>query len=280
MENKELITVKQLPVIEERLRSVKAQFEDAVSEALALECTEDTLKAVRKTRAALKKIFASLEAKRKEAKQEILAPYAAFEAVYRECVTDIYGSCDEQLAARIHGVEDELKAEKEAEIREYFNEYAAAAGVDFVPFERLGLNVTMAASKKSLRDAVKNSLDRIAADLESIYASDHVDELLVEYKKSLSLADAMLTVKRRHDALAEEQERIERRRFLEHVKAQAETKVAEAVEEFAAPVEVEPEPAPAPEKKILKCTFTVRATREELIALRDFLNNGGYDYVS
>ena len=48
-----LIVVQQLPVIKEQLHSIKAQAQASVAEALALVCTEETLKAVKDRRAAL-----------------------------------------------------------------------------------------------------------------------------------------------------------------------------------------------------------------------------------
>lgn len=41
-----LIVVQQLPVIKEQLHSIKAQAQASVTEALALVCTEETLKVV------------------------------------------------------------------------------------------------------------------------------------------------------------------------------------------------------------------------------------------
>lgn len=279
--NSDLIAVKQLPVIEEQLRSVKAQFEEAVAHAMALECTEDTLKEVRATRADLTKVFHALEKKRKEAKAEVLAPYLAFEEIYKECVTDVYKPCDEALAGQIHGVEDELKAAKAAEIREYFDEYAEAKGIDFVSFDRVELNVTLNASKKSLREKVAEFLDGIASDVEAIKASEDADEIMVEYKKTLSLSQATLAVKRRHDALETERKLRENFEALEALKKEAFQKVADAVEEeaFTAPVEEEPEPEEKPTEKIYEATFTVKGTIEQIKALKAFLVEGGYDYV-
>ena len=98
-----LIVVKQLPVIEEQLQAIKQRFTEEAEAALSLACTEETLQAVRKKRSELSHIFDALETKRKEAKKAILSPYEAFEAVYKECVTDIYkpcGSCKEDPRGR------------------------------------------------------------------------------------------------------------------------------------------------------------------------------------
>ena len=42
MENTEIIVVKQLPIIEEQLRTVQQNIQALVNEVLAMDCTEDT----------------------------------------------------------------------------------------------------------------------------------------------------------------------------------------------------------------------------------------------
>ena len=79
----EIIIVKQLPIIEERLKEISEQSQQKVAAALAMTCTEDTVKSVKALRAYLSKDFQELEKKRKDVKGKILAPYEQFEAVYR-----------------------------------------------------------------------------------------------------------------------------------------------------------------------------------------------------
>ena len=126
----ELIVVKQLPVIEDQLLAVKESIETRVNEAKSLVCTEETYKQIKTVRAELNKEYATLEAKRKEIKKQILAPYEQFEGVYKECAGDLYMSADRELAAKIKEVEDGLKAEKAADLERYFSEYLKSAQID------------------------------------------------------------------------------------------------------------------------------------------------------
>lgn len=57
----EIIKITQLPVIEERLRSMQEQVEKRTSEAMSMVCTEDTVQAVKKLRAELNSEFWELE---------------------------------------------------------------------------------------------------------------------------------------------------------------------------------------------------------------------------
>ena len=52
--------------------------------------TEDTVKEIKKLRADLNKRFKELEDERKAVKAKVMAPYEAFEEVYKKYVTDIF----------------------------------------------------------------------------------------------------------------------------------------------------------------------------------------------
>lgn len=159
MTQQDLIVVRQLPVIEEQLRRISQEIEARVAAALAMDCTEATVKEVKKVRTELNKGFQDLEARRKEVKKAILTPYEAFEAVYRDCVTNVFKPADDQLKAKIDEVENGLKEQKQAEVAAYFREYRDSKDIDFVEFERAGIVVTLTASKKSLKEQAKAFID-------------------------------------------------------------------------------------------------------------------------
>ena len=284
----ELIVVTQLPVIEDQLLAVKESIQTRVDEAKSLVCTEDTYKQIKAVRADLNKEYAALEAKRKEIKKQILAPYEQFEQVYKECAGDLYASADRELAAKISEVESGLKAQKETDLVSYFAEYRESLGLneEMVTIADAGIKIGLSDSRKSLREKVAAFLDRIKADLTVIDTLTHGDEVLVEYKKNgFNLTGAMLIVENRHKMIEAERERKEAARAAEEARKAAEQKVQEAAQEtvFTAPVAapvVTPvaEPKETEKPQILTCTFTVRATREMLVMLKNFLTEGGYDY--
>ena len=94
----QVINLKQLPIIEERLQSVKESIERRTSAAAALAVTEATRSDVKKIRTEIRAEFASFESQRMQVKKAIMAPYDAFEKIYKECVTDPYKAADEALA--------------------------------------------------------------------------------------------------------------------------------------------------------------------------------------
>lgn len=261
-----LITIKQLPIIEEQLKSIEANIKSKVSGVLALECTESTVKAIKVLRADLNKDFAELEERRKLVKKKVMEPYEAFEAIYKERVTNIFKSTDDTLKKRIDYVEKALKAEKRTEVETYFNEYRDSKQIDFVEFCNANINVTLSASKKSLKEAAKAFIDRICDDLELIGIQEHKEEILVEYKQSLNVSSSITTVYERHKAIAEE---------LEKTAAQSVPEVKEpeciAVQNTA--------PVLSTPAKTYKMTFSVRATKDKLRELKQYLLNNNYEIL-
>ena len=275
-----IIVVKQLPVIEQQLIAIKNLFEAEVNSALSLECTEDTLQDVKKRRAELTKIFNALESKRKEAKKAILSPYESFEKIYQECVTEIYTPCDKKLAAKIKEVEDGLRAKKRANAEDYFKEYCISKQIDFLTFDRLGINITLTVSNKNLREQIKAFLDKVADELSLIETQEFSSEILVEYKSSLNVAQAITLVSNRHKAIEEEKRRKEAARIIAEEKEKVVANVEEAIASVAPPkadkIEIAENEKPAP--KVFKATFTVIGTLEKIKALKEFLVKGDYEY--
>lgn len=237
----ELIVVKQLPVIEERLQSISETIQAQTSEVLALEVNENTVKEIKKRRTELNKSFKMLEDQRKAVKAAVMAPYEAFEEVYKKYVTDIFKPADAKLKARIDEVEKTLLERKNAAVVAYFQERAAVHNIDFVSFDRLGIKITFSDSMKKLREQVDDALNKISGDLAVISTLEFPEEILVEYKENLDLTNSVLTVKTRREKLAEELQR--------KAETQVPTPTVESapIAEPVAPAVKEPEPAVIPE---------------------------------
>lgn len=276
MENN-IIQVKQLPIIVEQLHEVKAEVTAKVEQALSLVCTEDTVKDVKKVRSELNKELKDYEERRKTVKKAIMTPYEQFETVYKDCISDTYKKADTELKRKIDNVENELKEQKKAEVKGYFDEYLTATGIDFVTFENANINVTLSASMKSLKEQAKAFIDKIIDDLNVINTQEHKDDILYEYKASLNVSAAITTVTNRYKAIEAAKAREEERKAREQAEAEAAAKV-ESVVESVVPPTVEPIAPPVEENKTYTLKFTVRGTMPQLKALKEFLNNGGYDY--
>ena len=191
----ELMKLTQVPIIIEHLRKIKGEVESRTSTAINLVVTESNYKEIKKVRSAMNKEFAELETKRKDIKKAVMTPYEQFEAVYKECVAVPYKAAEAELKKKIAVVEDDLKAEKTKKVREHFDKYAQALGIDFVKFEAVGCQITMSVTEKKLKEQCTAFLDRVMDDLQLIATQEHKAEILVEYKRTLNVSQAIRTVK-------------------------------------------------------------------------------------
>lgn len=288
----DLIVVRQLPVIEDHLRTVHDAILARVSVVLEMKCTEETYKEVKKARSELNAQFRALEDRRKEVKAQIEAPYKQFETVYKACAGDLFAQADKQLAVKIAAVESGLKQKKADTVRVYFEEYRDSLGIpaDLVSCDRAGIVVTLSASAKSLKTQAKDFLDRISGDLALIDTQEHKDEVLVEYRKSLIVSQAVTAVTNRHAAIEQQRRMREEMAAMADQQRAAEKTVQRAIE-ATAPQSAKEEPAAtvmppvvvertedAEPPKQYFTAFRVTGSLDQLKALKKFLVDGGYVY--
>lgn len=291
------ILLKQLPIIEDRVRELGEKVRQRVETATSLVCTEDTYKEIKKERAEMNKEFAAMEEQRKAVKKAILAPYERFDETYKEYVAKPYQDADKQLGEKIREVENDLKHTKEKEVKDYYAEYLTSKGLDFPDFTATRIKITMTDSVKKLKGQAKEFIDFIAKDVDAIRSMEHADEILVEYKQDFILASAIARVTARHKAIEAEQaaeaERKARVQAQQEVAAKVQQEagiVAETQQEnvasqatLEAPVE---QPAEInlrraerkPKDEAFALSFRVVGTMEQLKALKRFLEEGGYEY--
>lgn len=273
----DLIIIKQLPQIEEHLKELSIEVEQKVENAKSLICTEENVKTIKEVRADLNKEFKEVEKQRKTVKEQVLAPYMQFEEVYKQYISDKYRSADNDLKQKINLVEKELKEHKEQEIRDYFEEYKTANNIGFITYGQARINVTLSASMKSLKEQAKQFIDKIVDDLKLIETQEHKTEILVEYKQTLNVSQAITSVTNRFKAIEEEKKRQEQK--VVHIEMNENHEMTQKSYEQLENVFNEPLEQPKEEnEEILTLKFTVRGTRTKLKELKQFLESGGYDY--
>lgn len=238
----------------------------------SLVITEDMLKDIKSEKSQINKAKETVATYRKDIVKEFKKPIEQFELLAKETeniLKEAYDTCNEAVKR----YEDETKAKKTEEVKAYFDEYAESLKIDFVEYERLGINVTLTASMKSLKETVKVCLDKIASeiDLINIQKEELIPDMLVEYKKTLNVANAIKNVTDRHKAIEEEKARQEALKALKAEEEKTIAKAKEVIEEVTAPVEVK-------EVKTYRSTFTVYGTVEQLRALKEFLEKEGIKY--
>ena len=280
--NTDLIHVVQLPVIEERLRSMKEKVIDQTAAAMALVCTDENLAQVRAVRADLNNTFKDLEEQRKAVKKSIMGPYEAFERVYKECITEPFKQADTSLKEKVTAVEDGIKTECESKMREYFSELCAAERVDWLKFEWVGLKIDLATARQKshakLREQIAAFVVGVAQAVNTISKMEDADEIMAEYRQCLDMGRAIGIVQDRHQRIEDERQAAEAHRAAQ----EAQDAAVQKVEAVAPPIVLEPPvAAPAPhqeDEKVYKCSFTVHATKAQLKRLKDFMMQEGIRY--
>lgn len=277
-----LIVIKQLPQIEEHLKDLSTEIDKKVKDAKSLICTEESVKTIKQVRADLNKEFKELEIQRKAVKEQILEPYVQFEEVYKTYISDKYKEADIDLKQKIDSTENELKKQKENEIKDYFEEYKTANNIDFINYEQANINVTLTASKKSLKEQAKKFIDEIVDDLKLIETQECKEEILVEYKQNLNVSKSIQEVANRHKLLEEEKKKQEELKNKQLEEAQRQADMSIKTQEVATKntldnFVIEP-PKVIEQEEILTLKFKVRGTRSKLRELKRFLEDGGYDY--
>ena len=306
--NEELITLKQPPIIiYEQIKAVGQQIEAKISE-LNLDnqlVTDETLKSAKNTRATLRKELDDFETQRKYIKEQVNAPYEAFEKAYKEYIKVHYDKADSTLKSKIDEVKNRLLDDKRGRIKDYFTEFCASQGIDFLIFARLPLNITITKSDKSLKEEVTGFVGEVSKSIQLIESFNEPNEfkaeILTEYKQTLDVTRAIQNAQYRRQQREAELARIEAQRVAaEQARFAAEARAKEAVPlqapaqvineaQPAAPVQpeapIQPEPVQEAtqavqdyDNEIVQSRFTVIGTRAQLRVLRQFLDINKIQY--
>jgi hypothetical protein len=279
-----LIVVRQLPIIEEHLRSIRPGIEKKVQQAMALAVSPETIAEVKRVRAELNKELEGYEKQRKQVKEAVEAPYEKFKETYDECVSGLFQQADEVLKGKIADVENGIKKACENTLRTYFAELCEAHHLDFLRYEQAGVRVDLTSAKAKtptkLRAQIQQFVEGVSQSVATISGMDNAAEIMVEYKQTLNLAKSVQTVQDRHaavEAMKAAQEQMKQMK-------QDEGKRVERVQSYATPVAA-PVPVQAPQARpakdpneVLRLTFTVTGPRSKLVLLKQFLDQNGYNY--
>lgn len=274
----ELIVLEQPAIIKQRLARLKQHWEQMAADADAMVCNEETIQSVKQFRADMRKEFAEIEEQRKKIKKAVIAPYEAFEGVYKSLVKDAFYNADETLWIKIDTIESEIKARCEEGLREYFDELCAAHHVEWLKYEQAGIKIDMASAKqktpKKLREQLVCFVVRVASDVDTISTMEHAEEILAEYKLHLSLSTAIATVTERHRRIESERQALDARSTARAAEIEAERRI----EALGPPTIVKP-PDKDPDEVLENIPFKIiRATRRQIWRLKEFMEEEGIQY--
>ena len=264
----EIVKIEQMPKVFSQLEIIGKYIDEQVKDIDTLECNEDNKNEVKRRRTEINNTLKLLDDKRKEIKNTLLEPYEIFNEKYeQECKGKLL-SASEILKTKIDTIEEEQKQEKEDELRAFAEEWFISKRIEhIVTFENIGLNITLSASMKSLKDQIIEFCEKVFNDIKLIELEEYKDEIMFEYKNCLDFAKSKMLVVNRHSAIDTIKAQQEIKQEIEN----QEEKIVEQIDEIIAPIEVVKE-------KTMTVTFTITDTKENILKVREFMKKEGIKY--
>lgn len=270
--------IKSVGEIESNMKDVKGYVENLNNYYKNVTFTEETMIQAKDEKSKVNKFKKQVSDYKKDIIAEYNKPIKVFEQTAKETeqlLIETYNTINQQVA----NYENEQKAKKEQEIKDYFEEYKIANNIEFITYGQARINVTLSASMKSLKEQAKQFIDKIVDDLKLIETQEHKAEILVEYKQTLNVSNAITSVANRFKAIEEEKKRQEEQKIV-HIEMNENHEINQRTYEqleniFNKPLE---QPKEEKQEEMLTLKFTVRGTRTKLKELKQFLESGGYDY--
>lgn len=277
-----------LPPVQWNFDELKEALTNQLARYDGLVYTEDTVTTARRDRSTLNKVRDAIENERKRIKKIYLAPYEKFEAQAKE-LTGMVNERSAAIDSQVKAYEETRKEQKQEAIRLAYLEYIGDLA-DLVPLARLQspkwLNVSV--SLKSIETELQESISRIRAALASINGlhSEFEQQIKDVYLRTLDLAEAI----KEKDRLEKQKEKLaayEAQRAAEEAERAA--KAAQAQDFPRQPIRqahadyadrsVNPAPVqPKHEERLYTVDFRVQASKEQLNALRAFMQANKINY--
>lgn len=257
--------------------------------------TDDNIDQAKKDKAALNKAAKALNAKRLEIEKEFMKPFGEFKEIITETVK-LIGDCSAKIDTVVKLNEQQYKDKKKSTIKTYFD----GMNVNLVDFNKVFRLEWL--NKSASMKSVCNDIDAIFTKVENELSTlkgfgEDFDVLRTYYMDTLNINNTIQYANRlkeqRERAKAAEEERIkaeQERKEQEEARKKAEAeqpkvspsnpfdRANQAVNEQSAFM-AQPKEQPAPaQPELLTRAFKVTTTRENIIALGDFMNEHDIDF--
>ena len=206
-------------------------FDGTITPEMLESITRDDVKVAKHMRAGIRAKATAIDDRRKEVKRAWTEPLKVFELKANR-MRDRYKEVDAELKKYIDTAEDYFKAQKRAELKDYWEGVSVLS--EAIPFERIERPewLKLSESIKKAEAEILEIVQRIAGDIEVIERScgDWVSQCKQKYIDTLDLSVSMAEQQRLED-IAESTRRMDEQRAA--IKAQQEAARAEIPAEAA-----------------------------------------------
>ena len=287
-----VVSEKTLGSLTTNAKQIRDMVRDSLPKYDISNYTDDNIDQAKKDKASLNNASKALNAKRLEIEKEFMKPFGEFKEVVNETV-QLISQCSAKIDAVVKQNEQIYKDKKKESITAYFDNNNANL-VDFKKiFKEAWLNKSV--SMKAVCTDIDLILKNIDQDIETLrtFGVDF-DVLRTYYMDTLNITNTVQYANRlkeqRERAKAaeearkkvEEENRIaaeaaEQKKAEQHVSAPSNPFAGHTVTNHPSFME-QPKEEPAQQPELLTRAFSVTTTRENIIALGDFMNERGIDF--
>lgn len=273
-----------LTAIEFNYDELKQGLQENLEKYQNLVFTNETMKEGKETRAKLNKLKNALDVKRKEIKKQCLEPYNAFETKINELIA-LVDKPALAIDSQIKAYEEALKEAKRTEIITYFNSqspFGDLIKIDHPCFwDEKWLNAT-----KKIKEVEFEIDERINKIKEGLWT---IDLTFKDCEFRSQMRDVFLQTLYISKALNEKTRLENQKKAEEEYKRKQEQLKEQEIKqrEIIKPVEIQAQPLQQPQQEIVIekveeirkwKTFSVEVSKDEFIALRQFLINNHINY--
>lgn len=196
--------------IDFNFEAMKSELDTKLEHYRSLVVTEDGIKEAKEDRAALNKLKAAIDDRRKEIKKQCLAPYDSFERKCRE-LTGMIDEASRSIDGQVKAFEEQEKVQKRQQLEEAWA-FVADGLTEVISFSQVfnpkWLNKTVRLDAASLEMEAKVS--RIRKDIETLRSMNLSNEVpaLAKYYETLDISAAIAeNLRLQKLALAEDQKK-------------------------------------------------------------------------
>jgi hypothetical protein len=246
---------------------------------------DENIDQAKKDKAILNKAAKSLNAKRIEVEKEFMRPFDEFKGIVTETVKTMT-ECSGKIDLVVKQSEQIYKQKKFDDIKTFFQSENANL-IDFQKvFKNEWLNKT--ASMKSVKEDILSTFARVENDIRALEGfPEDSDVLITLYRQNLDITATLQYANRLREQRERAKEAEEIKRKLEaELRAAPSIPARESPEtSISVPLAESPKPgsveSPAPQAKevgMLVRAFKVRGTRDQIIALGNFMNENEIEF--
>lgn len=273
----EIIKVQTLPDVFYKLEKVGEYIDKELKKLEEFNRDEASKKEIKNIKKGIDDVLKNFESRRIEIKKQILEPYEIFNKKYEEEVKTKLENASAKFSEKIKEIELEQRNNINANLKMFADEYIISENLEsIVSYEDIPIKVNISSSEKKLKEEIVNFLEKVSSDINLIsLESNYQDEIMYEYKKNgFDFVKAKTLVVSREKEKEEQQRVIEERKNKIQQDNSVVEKVVENEELLSSPREI----IENEENKIYNISFTIKATKEQIIKLKSFMESEGIIY--